>query len=191
MIAYPIWVGSVYRGEHMRLIKTKHRLYYRNGDNKLSEYQLLTQFNPAFINKKIKMCEFQIESMYHMSASTTTCDEIMGVVSVSYPIEKLVIKIIETKAGLQNYKRLSINNITLLKTVLNRYTEKEKKQVVKYMRSNGRYKPYSVIERLQVDLYQASIKQRSERKKQRNTAIENSRIARVNAYHQSSYVKVV
>ena len=31
------------------------------------------------------------------------------------------------------------------------------------MRSNGRYKPYSVIERLQVELYQASIKQRSER----------------------------
>ncbi|HDZ3326706.1 TPA: spore coat protein [Staphylococcus aureus] len=175
----------------MKLFKPKHCLYYLNGDNKLSEYQLLTQFNPAFINKKIKMCEFQIESMYHMSASTTTCDEIMGVVSVSYPIEKLVIKIIETKAGLQNYKRLSINNITLLKTVLNRYTEKEKKQVVKYMRSNGRYKPCNVIERLQVDLYQASIKQRSERQKQRNTAIENSKIARVNAYHQSSHVKVV
>lgn len=75
--------------------------------------------------------------------------------------------------------------------MLNRYTEKEKKQVVKYMRSNGRYKPYNVIERLQVDLYQASIKQRSERQKQRNTAIENSKIARVNAYHQSSHVKVV
>ncbi|HCX3625838.1 TPA: spore coat protein, partial [Staphylococcus aureus] len=29
------------------------------------------------------------------------------------------------------------------------------------------------------------------RQKQRNTAIENSKIARVNAYHQSSYVKVV
>ncbi|HCV4700653.1 TPA: spore coat protein, partial [Staphylococcus aureus] len=70
---------------------------------------------------------------------------------------------------------------------LNHYTEKEQKQVVKYMRSNGRYKPYNVIERLQV----ASIKQRSERQKQRNTAIENSKIARVNAYHQSSYVKVV
>ncbi|EOD4626281.1 spore coat protein, partial [Staphylococcus aureus] len=35
------------------------------------------------------------------------------------------------------------------------------------------------------------IKQRSERQKQRNTAIENSKIARVNEYHQSSYVKVV
>ncbi|MDM6433741.1 spore coat protein, partial [Staphylococcus aureus] len=127
----------------------------------------------------------------HMSASTTTCDEIMGVVSVSYPIEKLVIKIIETKAGLQNYKNRSISNTALLKTVLNHYTEKEQKQVVKYMRSNGRYKPYNVIERLQVDLYQASIKQRSERQKQRNIAIENSKIARVNAYHQSSHVKVV
>ncbi|EVE07520.1 hypothetical protein T759_02623, partial [Staphylococcus aureus SJOS6004] len=78
-------------------------------------------------------------------------------------------------------------NMALLKKVLNHYTEKEQKQVVKYMRSNGRYKPYNVIERLQV----ASIKQRSERQKQRNTAIENSKIARVNAYHQSSYVKVV
>ena len=53
--------------------------------------------------------------------------------------------------------------MVLLKTVLNHYTEREQKQVVKYMRSNGRYKPYNVIERLQVDLYQASIKQRSER----------------------------
>ncbi|TYO32020.1 spore coat protein, partial [Staphylococcus aureus] len=129
--------------------------------------------------------------MYHMSASTTTCDEIMGVVSVSYPIEKLVIQIIETKARLQNYKKRSISNMALLKNVLTFYTEKEKKQVVKYMRSNGRYKPYNVIERLQVDLYRESIKQRSERQKQRNTAIENSKIARVNAYHQSTYVKVV
>lgn len=152
MIAYPIRVGSVYRGEQMKLLKTKNCLYYRNGDNKLSEYQLLTQFNPTFINKKIKMCEFQIESMYHMSASTTTCDEIMGVVSVSYPIEKLVIKIIETKARLQNYKNRSISNMVLLKTVLNHYTEKDQKQVVKYMRSNGRYKPFNVIERLQVDI---------------------------------------
>ncbi|UXV53409.1 spore coat protein [Staphylococcus aureus] len=175
----------------MKLSKSKNVFYYRNSDNKLSEYQLLTQFNPTFINKKIRMCEFQIESMYHMSASTTTCDETMGVVSVSYPIEKLVIKIIETKAGLQNYKNKSINNMVLLKTVLNHYTEKEQKQVVKYMRSNGRYKPYNAIERLQVDLYQASIKQRSERQKQRNTAIENSKIARVNKYHQSSHVKVV
>lgn len=175
----------------MKLIKVKNSFYYRERENRVSEYQLLTQFNPAFINKKIKMCEFQIESMYYMSASTTTCDEIMGVVSVSYPIEKLVIKIIETKGRLQNYKNRSISNMVLLKTVLNHYTEKEQKQVVKYMRSNGRYKPYNVIERLQVDLYQASIKQRSERQKQRNTAIENSKIARVNAYHQFSYANVV
>ncbi|HEG8937641.1 TPA: spore coat protein, partial [Staphylococcus aureus] len=37
----------------MKLSKSKNVLYYRNNGNKLSEYQLLTQFNPAFINKKI------------------------------------------------------------------------------------------------------------------------------------------
>ena len=75
------------------------------------------------------MCEFQIESMYHLSASTTTCDEIMGVVSVSYPIEKLVIKIIETKARLQNYKNRSISNMVLLKMVLNHYTEESRSKL--------------------------------------------------------------
>lgn len=55
MIAYPIRVGSVYRGEQMKLLKTKNCLYYRNGDNKLSEYQLLTQFNPTFINGSVKL----------------------------------------------------------------------------------------------------------------------------------------
>ena len=162
----------------MKLLKTKNCLYYHNGDNKLSDYQLLTQFNPAFINKKIKMCEFQIESMYHMSASTTTCDEIMGVVSVSYPIEKLVIKIIETKARLQNYKNRSISNMVLLKTVLNHYTEREQKQVVKYMRSNGRYKPYNVIERLQVICIKQVLNNVQNVKTKK--IIENSKIARVN-----------
>ncbi|MCE3403325.1 spore coat protein, partial [Staphylococcus aureus] len=40
-----MWVGSLYRSERMKLLKTKNCLYYRNGDNKLSEYQLLTQCN--------------------------------------------------------------------------------------------------------------------------------------------------
>lgn len=113
----------------MKLNKAQKVLYYRNNDNKLSEYQLLTQFNPVFINKKIQMCEYQIESMYHMNTSTTTCDEIFGVVSVSYPIEKLAIKIIEAKAGLVNYKKRSMCNMEILKSVLNQYSEKEKKQV--------------------------------------------------------------
>lgn len=175
----------------MKLNKAQKVLYYRNNGNKLSEYQLLTQFNPVFINKKIQMCEFQIESMYHMNTSTTTCDEIFGVVSVSYPIEKLAIKIIEAKAGLQNFKNRSLRNLEMLKCVLNQYTEKEKQQVVKYMRSNGRYKPYNVIERLQVDLYHLNIKQRIARQKQRDMMIEKNKRECVNAYHKKPMLKVV
>ncbi|WP_369040987.1 spore coat protein [Staphylococcus chromogenes] len=175
----------------MKLSKSKNVLYYRNNGNKLSEYQLLTQFNPVFINKKIQMCEFQIESMYHMNTSTTTCDEIFGVVSISYPIEKLAIKIIEMKDGLHNYKRRSMRNMEILKSVLNQYSEKEKKQVVRYMRSNGRYKPYNVIERLQIDLYHLNIKQRIVRQKQRYMKVEKNKRERVNAYHKKPMLKVV
>ncbi|UXS67779.1 spore coat protein [Staphylococcus chromogenes] len=175
----------------MKLIKAQKVLYYHNNGNKLSEYQLLTQFNPVFINKKIKMCEFQIESMYHMNTSTTTCDEIFGVVSISYPIEKLAIKIIEAKTGLQKYKKRSIRDMEILKSVLNHYTEEEKQQVVKYMRSNGQYKPYNVIERLQIDLYHLNIKQRVARQNQRNMMIEKSKRERVNAYHKKRMLKVV
>ncbi len=99
----------------MKLLKTKNCLYYRNGDNKLSDYQLLTQFNPAFINKKIRCVNSKLKYVPYECIDNKH-DEIMGVVSVSYPIE-LVIKIIETKARLQNYKNRSISNMVLLKTV--------------------------------------------------------------------------
>ncbi|PTG22453.1 hypothetical protein BU632_08405 [Staphylococcus chromogenes] len=59
------------------------------------------------------------------------------------------------------------------------------------MRSNGRYKPYNVIERLQGDLYHLNIKQRIARQKQRDMMIENSKHEHVNAYHKKPMLKVV
>lgn len=84
----------------MKLSKSKNVLYYRNVDNKLSEYQLLTQFNPAFINKKIKMCEFQIESMYHSLIQGRSFKDISNVLecseqSVRLWYETLLDKIVE------------------------------------------------------------------------------------------------
>lgn len=59
------------------------------------------------------------------------------------------------------------------------------------MRSNGRYKPYNVIERLQVDLYHLNIKQRIARQKQRDMMIEKNKHERVNEYHKKPMLKVV
>ncbi|MEB6230017.1 pathogenicity island protein [Staphylococcus xylosus] len=120
---------------------------------KISEYELLTKYNPQYINSKIKMAQSHIDEMYHLSTSITTCDSIMGIVSVSYPVDKLVIWISETKDNLNKFKDDSIKRLSILKQVLGDYTQGEQKQVARYLRSNGRIKPYNTIERLQVDLF--------------------------------------
>ncbi|PNZ86334.1 pathogenicity island protein [Staphylococcus devriesei] len=119
----------------------------------ISEYELLTKYNPKYINTKIKLAQSHIEEMYHLSTSITTCDEIVGMISISYPVDKLVIWICEKKADLKRFKDNSSMRLSLLKQVLNTYTKEEQQQVVRYMQSNGRIKPYTLIERLQVDLY--------------------------------------
>lgn len=91
--------------------------------------------------------------MYHLSTSFTTCDDNMGVISVSYPIDNLVIWISETKDNLKCFKDDSAMRLSVLKQVLNTYTQDEQHQVVRYMQSNGRIKPHELISRLQEDLY--------------------------------------
>ncbi len=124
--------------------------------SKISEYELLTKYNPKYINSKIKTAQSHIDEMYHLSTSITTCDDIMGVISVSYPVDNLVIWISETKGNLKRFKDDSAIRLYLLKQVLNTYTEEEQQKVVRYMQSHGRIKTYELIERLQVDLYKIS-----------------------------------
>lgn len=123
---------------------------------KISEYELLTKYNPKYINSKIKTAQSHIDEMYHLSTSITTCDQIMGIISVSYPVDKLVIWISETKDNLKRFKDDSAIRLYLLKQVLNTYTEEEQQKVVRYMQSHGRIKSRELIERLQVDLYNIS-----------------------------------
>ncbi|MEB7435231.1 pathogenicity island protein [Staphylococcus pasteuri] len=120
---------------------------------KISEYELLTKYNPKYINSKIKLAQAHINEMYHLSTSITTCDDIMGVISVSYPVDKLVIWISETKDNLKRFKNDSAMRLSVLKQVLNTYTQDEQQQIARYLQTNGRIKPYNVIERLQVDLF--------------------------------------
>lgn len=96
--------------------------------SKISEYELLTKYNPKYINSKIKTAQSHIDEMYHLSTSITTCDDIMGVISVSYPVDKLVIWISETKNNLKRFKDDSAIRLYLLKQVLNTYTKEEQQK---------------------------------------------------------------
>lgn len=131
-------------------------------ETKVLEYQLLTEYNPKFINAKIKAITTQIEMMYHMSMSHTTISDEFGVVSVSYPLEKLVIRIIEEKDKLKWYKAKSNRNLNHLKQVIKTYTPEEQKDIIYYMQSNGSTINYDLIERLQYDLFK--LRKESKRK---------------------------
>lgn len=121
---------------------------------KVSEYEILIKYNPTIINKKIYSLQEQINESYHLNVSHTVCDEVSGVISVSYPLEKLVIWIIQKQDDLDRFKKNSVIRMNLLKQILSEYTKQEQKEVMDYMRSNGRIKAYETIDKLQRDLYE-------------------------------------
>lgn len=135
----------------MNLRRVNYSLSYY--ETKISEYTLLTEYNPKFINTKIKAITIQIEMMYHLNISHMTTNEVYGVVSISYPLEKLVIDIIGEKEKLKHFKIKSNRNMQQLKQVIKQYTPNEQKEIMYYMQSNGSTIDYSLIERLQRDLY--------------------------------------
>ncbi|MCI2888410.1 pathogenicity island protein [Staphylococcus hominis] len=128
-----------------------HTLSYH--ETKISEYALLTEYNPKFINTKIKAITTQIEMMYHLNISHMTTNDVYGIVSIAYPLEKLVISIIDEKEKLQRFKTKSNRNMQQLKQIIKKYTPSEQKDIMYYMQSNGSVIDYDLIERLQRDLY--------------------------------------
>ena len=135
----------------MNLKRVNYSLTYH--ETKISEYTLLTEYNPKFINTKIKAITTQIEMMYHLNMSHMTTNDVYGVVSISYPLEKLVISIIDEKEKLQRFKTKSNRNMQQLKQIIKKYTPSEQKDIMYYMQSNGSVIDYDLIERLQSDLY--------------------------------------
>ena len=91
--------------------------------------------------------------MYHLNVSHTVCDDVMGVISVSYPLEKLVLWIVEKKTNWIDIKQ-SNKRLNLVKKLIKHYPSYEQKAIIQYIQSNGSYKPHKMIEKLQKDLYQ-------------------------------------
>ena len=155
----------------MRLKRCKSVLLYKE-EMKITEYELLTSYNPQFINSKIRAIQEQIDAMYHLNVSHTVCDDVAGVITVSYPLEKLVIWIIDQKEELNRFKTNSTKKLNLLKKLISNYTSKEQNEVMRYFKSNGSNKPIKTIDKLQVDLYKVHYHKRLERNKQRQKESE-------------------
>ena len=155
----------------MILKRSKNVLWYYE-EPKITEYELLTQYSPMMINSKIRTIQEQINAMYDLNMSHICCDEVEGVTTVSYPLEKLVLWIIEQKDELDRFKRNSTKKLNLLKKIIHRYTPREQKEVMRYFQSNGSEKPHKTIDKLQEDLYKVHHHKRVERNKQRQKESE-------------------
>ena len=118
----------------MILKQNKSTLYYIE-EQKISEYELLLKYNPLIINRKIRSIEMQIEESYYLNVSHMTCDEVSGVITVSYPLEKLVVWIIQQREDLQRFKNKSFKRMNQLKQIISEYTKQEQKEVMDYMLS--------------------------------------------------------
>ncbi|MEX6126229.1 pathogenicity island protein [Staphylococcus arlettae] len=149
----------------MILKRCKSVLWYYE-EKKITEYELLTHYNPQFINSKIRAIHEQIDAMYHLNVSHMSCDEVMGVISISYPLEKLVLWIVDQKEELNRFKNSSTKKLNLLKKIIRNYTPKEQQEVMRYFQSNGSNKPFKTIDKLQEDLYKIHHHKRLERNKQ-------------------------
>ncbi|RIL97789.1 pathogenicity island protein [Staphylococcus equorum] len=155
----------------MILKRCKSVLWYKE-EMKITEYELLTNYNPQFINSKIRAIQEQINAMYHLNTSHTVCDEIAGVITVSYPLDKLVIWITDQKDELNRFKINSTKKLNLIKKIISNYSSKEQNEVMRYFKSNGSNKPIKTIDKLQVDLYKVHHHKRLERNKQRQKESE-------------------
>lgn len=161
-------ISKLLRRSSMKLKRCNQILHYEGG--KITEYELLTRYNPRFINSKIQAIQYQINAVYSLNQSHVVSCDVRGFITVSYPVDKLVIWIIEQKEALERYKTASSGNLATLKRVVSRYTPQEQKDIIRYMASNGRYRPIGVIERLQVDLYRTVNNARQKRNRGRREA---------------------
>ncbi|PTH62586.1 pathogenicity island protein [Staphylococcus arlettae] len=155
----------------MILKRCKSVLWYYE-EKKITEYELLTHYNPQFINSKIRAIQEQIDAMYHLNVSHMSCDDVMGVISISYPLEKLVLWIIDQKEELNRFKNSSTKKLNLLKKIIHNYTPKEQQEVMRYFKSNGSNKPLKTIDKLQEDLYKVHHYERIKRHKQQEKESE-------------------
>ncbi|MFB2228261.1 hypothetical protein ACEY5P_05310 [Staphylococcus aureus] len=97
--------------------------------DKITEIELLMHYNPKVINRKIKAMRSQIESLYHLNTNYVITNENDMLVSVSYPLDKLVLYMIEEKDKLEYYMKTAQNRLKLFKDIIKNYFKNEQQDV--------------------------------------------------------------
>ncbi|WP_418129191.1 hypothetical protein RAL98_04250 [Staphylococcus sp. HKU1] len=135
----------------------------------VSDYELLTRFNPYYISEKISGAEEDIEAMYDRTYPHLASDEYLHQIYYeSFPLEKLAIEIMEQKQKLDKFVRKSQRDLKAFYKVIGKYKINEQNDIKRYMKSNATYTP-DIIDRLKSELYELVIDDRTKRNELRET----------------------
>ncbi|PTI59804.1 hypothetical protein BU090_09630 [Staphylococcus warneri] len=149
------------------------------------DYELLTRFNPNYINTKIAVIEQDIESMYDRTYPHLVGDNVVGSIYYeSFSLDHLAIDIMEQKDKLAKYKRKSKQYLKYFYTVLDQYTSKEKR-IIKSNISNHHIPDTPLFERFKCDLYDYIARNREQQSKQIEKSFD---YIPLNKRRQSSYI---
>lgn len=129
----------------------------------VSDYELLTRFNPYYISEKISCAEEDIEMMYDRTYPHLASDEYLHQIYYeSFPLEKLAIEIMEQKQKLDKFVRKSQRDLKAFYKVIGKYTINEQNDIKRYMKSNATYIP-DIIDILKSELYEIVTDERTKR----------------------------
>ena len=133
----------------------------------VSDYELLTRFNPYYISEKISGAEEDIEAMYDRTYPHLASDEYLHQIYYeAFPLETLAIEIMEQKQKLDKFVRKSQRDLKSFYKVIGKYTINEQNDIKRYMKSNATYIP-DIIDRLNSELYELVIDDRTKRNEMR------------------------
>ncbi|WP_440858366.1 hypothetical protein [Staphylococcus shinii] len=129
----------------------------------VSDYELLTRFNPYYISEKISGAEEDIEMMYERIYPRLSSDEYLHQIYYeAFPLETLAIEIMEQKQKLDKFVRKSQRDLKAFYKVIGKYTINEQNDIKRYMKSHGTYIP-DIIDILKRELYKLVTDNRTKR----------------------------
>lgn len=117
-----------------------------------SDYELLTQYNPYYIKRKIEDMQVYIESSYTRGLPRLTNDG-LNVTYESVGLETLALDVIQLKEDMNKFKIKSLYKLRVCRNVLSHFDKSAQRDIMRYFESFGEYRPDKLINDFSTQVY--------------------------------------
>ncbi|MGO3818237.1 MAG: hypothetical protein ACTJH3_11965 [Staphylococcus equorum] len=125
--------------------QTPYKQYY-------SDYELLTQYNPYYVSEKIEDMQMYIESSYTRGLPRLTNDG-TNTMYESVSVENLAFDVIQLKEDMTTFKIKALHKLRACRYALSRFDKQSQKEIMKYFKTLGAYRPDELIDEFSTIVY--------------------------------------